>query len=83
MRHRLFAIHVLACCTCVDYDPSMLMVGYGHNHRVDILAVEDLFIITRCRDLLLHGFLCCLVAAVIKITRGNTFNTGHGERRRE
>ena len=61
----------------------MLMVGDRNDHRVHILAVQDLFITARCRDLLLHGFLRRLVPAVVKVAHRDAFHARHRQGRIE
>ncbi len=80
MRHRLFAVHVLARGARIHHNAAMLVVGDGHNHRVHIFAIENLVIIARCRNLLLHGLLTRFMPAVIEIADRDAFDARHRER---
>ena len=82
VRHRLFAVDVFAGGAGIHHDAAMLMVHHGYDHRVYIFAVEDFLIVASGRDLLLHGLLRGLMAAVVEIADRDTFDAWDCERRR-
>src|SRR5271169_5953966 len=53
-RHRLVAVDVLPGRASVHHHSAMLMVGYRHDWRVPVLAVQDLH---NCELLAVHGVL--------------------------
>jgi hypothetical protein len=58
----------------------MLVIGDGHDHCIDILAVEYLAVMARCGYLLLHGLLPGFMTAIVKVAHGDALDTRHGER---
>ncbi len=46
--HRLFAQHVLACLQCGYGNLVVYVVGYGDNHRFDIIALKQFAIVQVC-----------------------------------
>src|SRR5271169_2929575 len=51
MGERLLAIDVFAGSEGVHHDAAVLMISYRNDHGVDVLAIEDLFIVARSRNL--------------------------------
>ena len=66
VRHRLFAIDVLAGGACIHKNFAVLMVGDCDDDRVHIFAVENLFVIASCRKTwIFYRLLGCGVAGII------------------
>ena len=61
----------------------MLVIRHGHDHCIYIFAIENLFVISCRRNLLLYRFLRRFVSAVIQVANRHTFHTRHLQRRRQ
>ena len=55
--HGLFTVDVFAGSAGIDENSAMLMVGCCDEDGVDILTVENLFVIAGRRNILFDGFL--------------------------
>jgi len=57
VRHRLFAIDIFARSAGIHENFAMLMVGYCDDDGVNVLAIENLFVVARGGDLFVDGLL--------------------------
>ncbi len=81
MRHRFFAIHVLAGGAGIGNHLAVLVIGYRDNDGVDILAVENRSIVAHAGNVLLDRFLARVVSRVVKVANGYALDARHAKRR--
>ena len=79
MGHGFFAVNIFAGGARVAEDFAMLMVGYRDDDSVHIFAIEDLFVIARCRNIVFDGFLCRRMPRVVEIAYRNALNSRHAQ----
>ena len=47
VRHRLLAVDVLARLEAIEHHAAVLKIGNGHDHGIDVLAIQQRTIIAR------------------------------------
>ncbi len=80
VRHRLFAINVLAGCAGVFHDLGVPVVHGGHNDKVDVLAVKNSTVVFGGVELLAGVLLGGNQPAVVKVGDGHHLNPGGAKR---
>jgi len=74
MRHRLFAVDVLAGPDRVHEDLLVPVIGNGGDDAVDLLVVEQFFVTPRRSDFSAGNLLRESVAAIVEVARGHAFH---------
>ena len=82
VHHRLLAVDVLARLQRVDRDLRVPVVRGRHDHRVDVLAGEDLAVVARRLEVLAELLPALLEAPVVDVGDGDELDARHLERRR-
>ena len=81
VHHRLLAVDVLARLERVDRDLRVPVVGARHDHRVHVLAGEDLAVVARRLDVLAELLPALLEAPVVDVRGRHQLDPRHLERR--
>src|ERR1019366_3102739 len=77
---RLLAVNVLASGAGIDHHSAMLMIGDRDDDGIDVLAVEDLFIVASCCNRLVHRFLAGGETAFPEIADGDALGARDAQR---
>jgi len=76
----LLAIDILARLHGIDGDLLVPMVGRANDDGVDVLALQNLTVVARSKDVVAPEFLAVLEAAVVAIRHGNELHTRNLQR---